>query len=155
MNYLVPLIYTVGCFGLIFIIRQYFVKKRYPNKTGSMLDSIQNISFKGYKRTANGYEGKEGIYDVYIYASTTISQVGHMQGNLFQVWLTIAPQPGQLKGLGGFFGKYMVTGEKPGYAMIGFTLRHDNSTDASENLTSMTKTLTQQLQENGVKPYIP
>lgn len=155
MEYLAILIYPAVCIGLIILIRQYFVKKRYPNKTGSMLDSVQKLGIKGYKRTENGYEGKEGEFNVYIYASTSISQVGHMQDNLFQVWLTIAPQPGQLKGLGGFFGKYMVTGEKPGYAMIGFTLRFDTRTDATENLISMSKNLTQKLQENGVKPYIP
>jgi len=155
MEYLAMLIYPAVCIGLIGFIWYYFTKKHYPKKTGSMLDSVQKLSLNGYSRTEHGYQGKDSGYDVYLYATTTIKQVGPAQGDLFQILIPIAPQPGQLKGLGGFFGKYMVTGEKLGYAMIGFDLRYNSRTDATENLLGMTRTLTQKLQENGVKPYLP
>jgi hypothetical protein len=48
----------------------------------------------------------------------------------------------------------MVVGERPGYAMIGFALRHVPGTEQSADLLSMLATLLQALREKDVAAYV-
>jgi hypothetical protein len=154
MEYLVLFGMSLGFIGLIFLIKNRFVNKTYPQKTNEMADSVKELTFIGFNRNANGYQGQIRNYDVNIYPTTSIKSYGYMQGDMFQVWVNIAPEVGQLKGLGGFFGKYLVIGEKPGFAMIGFTARHYTGSNSAETIKYKLDELINNLIEKGVKPYI-
>ncbi len=153
MEYLVvlamPLIFGV----IIFMVYKQYTGKNYAQKTDKLADSIQEITLNGFKRTVHGYSGKYKGYDVNIYP-TTSPGYGYMKGPMYQVWVSIAPMEGQLKGLGGFFGKYMVVGERPGYAMIGFAIRHVSGTNQTTDILDSLNRLTNDLSEKGVMPYL-
>jgi hypothetical protein len=153
MEYLAVLIMPV-VFGLIiFFVYKQYTGKNLAQKTDAMADNIIGITSHGFARNVHGFRGTFRGYDVNVYPSSTPG-VGYMQGKLFQVWISIAPFEGQLKGLGGFFGKYMVVGERPGYAMIGFTLRYDSGTDQSSELINLINKLVDDLQAKGVMTYV-
>ncbi len=152
MEYLVVLALPVIFLGLIFIIRYRLVNKVIPQKTAKMAESVQDLSFSGFNRTEHGYRGTVRGYDVNVYA-TSAPGTGHMQGDLFQIWVNIAPEPGQLKGLGGFFGKYLVAGERPGFAMIGFTINYVSGSNATNDILHFLNKLIDSLTEKGIKAY--
>lgn len=119
-----------------------------------MLDSLDQLDEIGLKRDENGYNGNYRSYPVYVYATTSIKRIGYFQGDKFQIWVIIAPEPGQLKGLGGFFGKYLVAGQKPGYAMIGFLVNYNTTASPEERIKFKLDTLVDDLEGNGIRPYI-
>lgn len=141
------------CAALILWVYKRYTGKSYAAKTERIANSAVELTLSGFKRTEHGYSGKQQGYDVVIYPTTTPGY-GYMKGPMFQVWVIIAPQEGQLKGLGGFFGKYMVTGERPGYAMIGFALRHSPGTEQSADLLAMLETLIAALKSKDVAAYV-
>jgi hypothetical protein len=144
-----PLLFGV----IIFFVYKQYTGKNLAKKTDTMADNIIGITTHGFTRNVHGFRGTYRGYDVNIYPTSTPG-VGYMQGKLFQVWIGIAPMEGQLKGLGGFFGKYLVAGERPGYAMIGFALRYSSGTDQSAELISLINQLVDDLQSKGVVAYV-
>ena len=153
METLVLFLIAFGSFGLLFIVRKWFITKRYPQKTGEMLTSIASIENYCLKRDTYGYSGYYKEYFINLYATTSIKSYGHMQGDLFQVWVYVAPEEGQLKGLGGFFGKYLVSQPQPKYAMIGFTKHYYSSSDNTSEIISMLDELIEKLREKNVQAY--
>ncbi len=154
MEMLVPFLLLIGSFGLIFLVYRWFVTKRYPNKTSRMLDAIPELEQIGLHRTNQGYAGYYRKYYVNIYATTSLKVAGYMSGSNFQVWVSIAPEPDQLKGLGGFFGKYMVLNQQADYAMIGFVLKYIPGLNSEEAIQNKLQRLVDALIEKGVKPYV-
>lgn len=152
-NYLVIVILAVMA-GLLFLVYRWFTGKRYPQKTSAMLDTVPDLEQIGLKRDANGYSGKYRDFLVYLYATTSMKPMGPYGGNKFQVWVIAAPQPGQLKGLGGFFGKYLVAGEKPGYAMVGFLINFNATSTPAEDIRVQLDELITALRQNEVAPYV-
>lgn len=153
MEYLAVLIMPIVFGVIIFLVYKQYTGKGYAAKTDKIAESAQGLTLHGFKRTVHGYTGNYQGYDVNIYPTTTPGY-GYMQGPMFQVWISIAPFEGQLKGFGGFFGKYIVAGERPGYAMIGFTLRHSSGTDQTADLIAMLDTLVNDLKAKGVMAYV-
>jgi len=153
MDNILVFLFPVICIGLILFIRNRFVNKVYPQKTNEILESVRNVTTYGFSRTQHGYQGVVSGYGTYIYASTSIEKTGYMKGDMLQIWLITSPESGQLKGLNGFNGKYLVAGKKPGYAMVGFTLRYNSNTDCSEELVSMSRELAETLVDSNIKPY--
>lgn len=153
LNTLVPLLAIIVVGALLWFIRSQFVNKTYPRKTSAMLDALPALEAIGLKRDENGISGKYLNYPVYIYATTSMKPIGFYEGNKYQVWVIAAPEPGQLKGLGGFFGKYLVAGEKPGYAMVGFLLNFNTTSTPADDIQAKLDELISALQQNEVKPY--
>lgn len=156
-NYIVFLFLLVAA-GLLFIIYRWLTTKRNPQKSNEMLSTLPGLESLGIHRDANGYSGIYNEYPVYIYATSTPQSFRNLNNSLlagdkFQVWLITAPEPGQLKGIGGFFGKYLVAGEKPGYAMVGFVLNFRTSSDPAGDIRQKLDELSKILKEAGVKPY--
>ncbi|HBG71312.1 MAG: hypothetical protein A2W93_01650 [Bacteroidetes bacterium GWF2_43_63] len=151
---LIPVLFMIGAFALLFVIYRWFTTKRYPEKTEAMLDTLPDLQSVGLKRDANGYSGQYRNYPVYIYATTSLKPVGYFQGNKFQVWVLTAPQPGDLKGIGGFFGKYLVAGEKPGYAMVGFLVNFNATSTPAEDIRLKLDELIDELLKHDIKAYI-
>ncbi len=151
-NYLAFVMMAVMA-GLLLLVYKWFTTKRYPQKTNAMLDSLPALESIGLVRDANGYNGKYRDFLVYIYATTSIKPIGYYEGNKFQVWVIAAPEPEQLKGLGGFFGKYLVAGEKPGYAMVGFLVNFNATSNPAGEIQARLNELITALQQNNVKPY--
>jgi hypothetical protein len=58
-----------------------------------------------------------------------------------------------IKGVGGFFGKYLVTGEKPGYAMVGFLVNFNATSTPAEDIKVQLDTLIDILNQRSIKPY--
>jgi hypothetical protein len=160
MEYLVVLALPIVAGVVIYLVYKQYSGKNYYQKTDKLAESIQDITLDGFTRNEHGYVGKYKAYHVNIYPTT--SPAGNWQnranhataGPMFQVWVSIAPQVGQLKGLGGFFGKYMVIGEQPGYAMIGFTVRSVSGANQSSELLEKLDKLIVDLNANGVMPYL-
>lgn len=136
----------------VFFIIRYF--KNMPKRTEALLDSAYELETIGIKRNASGYGGTYKNYLVSIYATASNMGHGRLSGNCFQVWLSIAPEPGQTKNIGGFSGKYMVLGEKNGYAMIGFIINKDMSNDCNSDMINELDRLIDVLKERGIKPFI-
>ncbi|MPM06943.1 hypothetical protein SDC9_53247 [bioreactor metagenome] len=149
----VPVLLMLATFALLFVIYRWFTAKRYPQKTSAMLDTLPSLESIGIRRDANGYSGQYRNYPVYIYATTSMKPVGYFQGNKFQVWVIAAPQPGDLKGIGGFFGKYLVAGEKPGYAMVGFLINFDATSTPADDIRLKLDELIDVLLQHEVKAY--
>jgi hypothetical protein len=153
MEILVVFLLIALCFGLIFLISRWFLKNRYPKKTAEMLQSVPDLEKTGLKRTDQGYAGYFHNYYVTVYATTSLKRTGYMGGDNFQVWVMISPEPGQMKGLGGFFGKYMVVDGKQGFTMIGFVLKYDQDLNTGEVIQNKLQLLVDLLAEKGVKPF--
>lgn len=151
-NYL-AILFMAGTAILLFVIYRWFTTKRYPQKTAAMLDTLPELQNIGLHRDANGYNGNYRGFPVYIYATTSMKSYGPYGGNKFQVWVLTAPQPGDLKGIGGFFGKYLVAGEKPGYAMVGFLLNFNSTSTPADDIKSMLDTLIDVLNQNSIKAF--
>lgn len=138
--------------GIIFLAR-YFTKKVYPERTEKMLDALPSLTEIGLQRDQNGYSGKYRDFPVYIYATTSIKSYGPYGGNRFQVWIIAAPEKEQVKGLGGFFGKYIISGEKEGYAMIGFMLSFDATATPAADVRTRLDEMIGIMEEKKIKPY--
>lgn len=157
-NSLIPLLFIAFLGALLWLVRSYIVNKHYPKKTNAMLDTLPALESIGMVRDANGYNGKYRDFLVYIYATSVPLSNRNFNNNLsvgnkFQVWVLAAPQPGELKGVGGFFGKYLVSGEKPGYAMVGFILNYNTTSTPAEDIKVKLDALIDILIQRSIKPY--
>ncbi|GEM_PF-2880690 len=146
------LLVLFSVFGLLVFVYLWFTKKRYPQKTGKMLDALPKLETIGLKRDANGFSGVYRAYPVYVYATTSMN-TGYWGGNKYQVWVITAPQPGDLKGIGGFFGKYLVAGERPGYAMVGFLTHYSSTGTPAEDIHVQLDQLIDVLLQQEIKAY--
>lgn len=158
MEYLVLILVMGSIAGLIFLIYFWFLKKRYPAKTEQMLNSVIELEEFGLKKNENGFSGNYRNYLINIYATTSLPSFDanyfNSGGDRYQVWIATAPEPGQLKGLGGFFGKYMITGETTGFAYIGFLINAKITPDAKKTIMERINTLITLLEEKKVRPYV-
>lgn len=160
MEYLVVLALPLVFGALIYFVYKRYTGTNYTQKTDIIAMSADGLLAHGFTKNAQGFVGTYNGFYINIYPTTSPS--GNWQnranqataGPMFQVWVSIAPVEGQLKGLGGFFGKYMVIGEQPGYAMIGFTVRHNSGTNQTEEILNKINLLLKDLSSNGVMPYV-
>lgn len=144
--------------GLAFLVIFWFIKKRYPQKVDQLLSAVTELEEIGLKRDEKGYSGYYRNFFITIYATTSLpnfdANYWTTGGNRYQVWVAVAPEPGQLKGLGGFFGKYLVSGETAGFAYIGFMVNADATHDAKRTIIEKIQTLIGILEEKNIRPYI-
>lgn len=153
MEYIVLTLISVLCTGLIFLIYRRYVSKTYPQKTEKLLNSVFDLEEIGLKRNENGFNGIIRNYFVSVYATTSMKSYDVYGGDRFQVWVATAPEHGQLKNIGGFFGKYMISGEKNGFAYVGYMINAKSTPDAKKTITDSLNTLINLLEENKIKPY--
>lgn len=153
LSQLLPAVFMFGTLLLLILVYRWFTKKRYPGKTSAMLDALPGLESIGISRDANGYSGHYRNYPVYIYATTSMKPVDYYGGDKYQVWVIAAPQPGDMKGIGGFFGKYLVAGEKPGYAMVGFLINFNATKTPADDIRLKLDELIDVLLQHEVKAY--
>ncbi len=153
MEYLVIIIIVILCSGLILYFYHRFVTKTYPQKTDKLLNSVSGLDEIGLKRNENVFNGVYRNYFVSVYATTSVKSYDVYGGDRFQVWVATAPEPEQLKQIGGFFGKYLVSGEKEGFAYVGFMVNAKTSPDIKDSIIKRLDLLINLLDENRIKPF--
>lgn len=137
------------CVIFILFYMKRFASKTYGKKTSAMLDNIEGVAELGFQRTETGFSGAYRDFQVHIFATTAPGALK----NRFQVFVSTAPEPGQLKSIGGFFSNYLVSGEQSGFAYTGFILNPNYYNDAEQNLKRRLDVLIDMLVDAKVKPY--
>ncbi|MBX7046344.1 MAG: hypothetical protein K1X86_10965 [Ignavibacteria bacterium] len=140
---------AIVCVLFIVFYMKRFTSKTYVQKTSAMLDTIEGVAEIGLQRTETGYSGPYRDFHVHIFATTAPGALN----NRYQVVVGVAPEPGQLKSIGGFFSNYFVMGEQPGFAYAGFILNPNMYNDAEQNLKRRLDVLIDMLVSANVKPY--
>jgi hypothetical protein len=153
METTVSTLVLIGLAGICILFILFYMKrfnsKTYGKKTSAMLDTIDGVAELGFQRTETGFAGPYRDFQVHIFATTAPGALN----NRFQVVVAVAPEPGQLKGIGGFFSNYLVMGEQPGFAYAGFILNPNLYNDAEQNLKRRLDVLIDMLVDAKVKPY--
>lgn len=154
MEYLILTLVVVFCIVLLLFIQKRYTQKTYPRKTGKLLNSVLQLQEIGLQKTDDGYKGMYRNFFVSVFATTSIKSYVPYGGDRFQVWVSIAPQAGQLDKLGGFFGKYIVSGQTNGFATIGFMVNAKATPDAQQEIIDRLNVLVNILNDNGVKAFV-
>lgn len=153
MESLASILVLVGIAGisifLIIFITKRFTNVKVPQKTAIMLDEIEGIEEIGLERNESGFKGHYRNYLINIFATTRIGSMN----DRYQVVVAIAPEKGQLDGIGGFFSTYFVTGEQPGFAYAGFMLNPHIYNETEGNLKRRLDSLIDILEKENVKSY--
>ena len=153
MEYLILALITVLCSGLIFFIAKKYITKTYPQKTEKLLNSVFELEEIGLKRNESGFNGTYRNYFVSVYATTSLKSYDVNGGDRFQVWVATAPELGQLKTIGGFLGKYIISGETNGFAYVGYLINAKTIIDAKKTIIESLNILITKLEENNIKPF--
>lgn len=153
MEYIALIALSLGFIGLILFIKNRFLNKTYPEKTEKLLNSVLELDEIGLKKNDSGFNGHYRNYFISVFATTSMKSYGPMGGDKFQVWVSTAPEKGQLKKLGGFFGKFMVSGESNGFAYVGFLVNAKATNNAKQSIIDQLNELISLLENQQVKPF--
>jgi hypothetical protein len=147
MEYLIIVAVALGCIGLIWRIRNLFLKNYYPKKVEKLYGDLKELEKLGLQFKGDRYEGNFMGYPTYIYVTT------NMRGS-DQVFVSVAVDPtiGSLD-MNTFFTGYMVTGEDPRCRYISFRLLMRALFDPAEGVKVRLEKLIQLLGEKGIQPY--
>ena len=155
MGYITIIGIIIVFIGIIFFIKRRFISKTFPNKTEELLNYISDIEDIGLIRYTDRYHGNYRNFPVSVFATTSMKSYEYYGGDQFHVWIATAPKKEQLKSIGGFFGKYLVSGEKDGFAYIGFNIRANSTNSNKDTIIQLINKLIDVLKSNQIEPFTP